>query len=154
LCTVTCLPEIRNPTAGEQTRHICDSQGQNMSLAFRQPFKLFPIHSEADPEPQPSSSSLLLLSLELSDTKVYEPQIRAFLGTASHFCEVVNPNPQQAMQVNEAARRKKEDASFFSGVKDVCSPTLRCRANLEQISQPRPGCGLDLSHFQYERLEN
>jgi len=25
----------------------------------------------------------------LSDTKVYEPQIRALLGTASHFCEVV-----------------------------------------------------------------
>ena len=26
------------------------------------------------------------LSLELSDTRVYEPQIRARLGTASHFC--------------------------------------------------------------------
>jgi len=25
----------------------------------------------------------------LSDTKVYEPDIRALLGTASHFCEVV-----------------------------------------------------------------
>jgi len=36
-----------------------------------------------------SSSSLLLSSLELSDVKVYEPQIRALLGTASHFCEVV-----------------------------------------------------------------
>jgi len=34
-------------------------------------------------------SSLLLSSLELSDTNVYEPQIRALLGTASHF----NPNP-------------------------------------------------------------
>ena len=31
----------------------------------------------------------LLSSLELSDIKVYEPQIRALLGTASHFCEVV-----------------------------------------------------------------
>ena len=29
------------------------------------------------------SSSLLLSSLELSDTKVYDPQIRALLGTAS-----------------------------------------------------------------------
>jgi len=37
----------------------------------------------------PSSSSLLLSSLELSDTKVYEPQIRALLGTALHFCEVI-----------------------------------------------------------------
>ena len=36
-----------------------------------------------------SSPSLLLSSLELSDTKVYEPQIRALLGTASHFCEIV-----------------------------------------------------------------
>ena len=35
------------------------------------------------------SSSLSLLSLELSDTQVYEPWIRALLGTASHFCEVV-----------------------------------------------------------------
>jgi len=29
------------------------------------------------------------LILKLSDTRVYEPQIRARLGTASHFCEVV-----------------------------------------------------------------
>ena len=34
-------------------------------------------------------SSLLLLSLELSDTKVYKPSVRALLGTASRFCEVV-----------------------------------------------------------------
>jgi len=34
----------------------------------------------------------------LSDTTVYEPSIRALLGTASHFCEVVvlklRPTPQ------------------------------------------------------------
>ena len=35
------------------------------------------------------SSSLLLSSLELNDAKVYEPQIRALLGTSSHFCEEV-----------------------------------------------------------------
>jgi len=35
------------------------------------------------------SSSLLLSSLELSDTKVYEPYIRARLGTAAHLCEVI-----------------------------------------------------------------
>jgi len=34
------------------------------------------------------SSSLLLSSLQLSDAKVYEPEIRALLGTAAHFCEV------------------------------------------------------------------
>ena len=43
---------------------------------------------DADDEPT-VSSSLLLSSLELSDTQVYEPQIRALLGTASHFCKVV-----------------------------------------------------------------
>ena len=36
-----------------------------------------------------SSSSLLRSSLELGDTNVYEPRIRARLGTAAHFCEVV-----------------------------------------------------------------
>ena len=34
------------------------------------------------------SSSSLLSNLELSDTKVYAPQIRARLGTAAHLCEV------------------------------------------------------------------
>ena len=33
-------------------------------------------------------SSALLSSLELNETQVYEPYIRAHLGTASHFCEV------------------------------------------------------------------
>jgi len=31
----------------------------------------------------------ITLGLELSDKKVYEPEIRALLGTASHFCEAV-----------------------------------------------------------------
>ena len=35
-----------------------------------------------------SSFSLILPSLELSDTQVYEPYIRALLGTTAHFCEV------------------------------------------------------------------
>jgi len=34
---------------------------------------------------------LLLSSPELSDAKVYEPSIRACLGTTAHFCEVVVP---------------------------------------------------------------
>jgi len=33
--------------------------------------------------------SSFLSSLDLSDTKVYEPYIRALFGTASHFCKVV-----------------------------------------------------------------
>jgi len=36
-----------------------------------------------------SSSSLLRSSLELSDTKVYEPQIRARLGATANFCKAV-----------------------------------------------------------------
>ena len=36
-----------------------------------------------------SSSLLLLSSLELSVTKVYEPRIRALIGTASHFWKEV-----------------------------------------------------------------
>ena len=35
------------------------------------------------------SSSFLISSLDLSDTKVHGPWMRALLGTASHFCEVV-----------------------------------------------------------------
>jgi len=31
----------------------------------------------------------ITLGLELSDTKVYEPEIRALLGTASHYCRAV-----------------------------------------------------------------
>jgi hypothetical protein len=41
------------------------------------------------PLPRPITGLLLLffltLGLELSDTKVYEPSIRALLGTASHY---------------------------------------------------------------------
>jgi len=38
--------------------------------------------------PSSNFSYLLLSSLELSDTKVYEPSIRAHLDTAARFCEV------------------------------------------------------------------
>ena len=38
------------------------------------------------------SSSLLLSSLELSDTQVYEPSIRARLGTAARLC-TLDPGP-------------------------------------------------------------
>jgi hypothetical protein len=37
-----------------------------------------------------SSSSLICSSLELSDAKVYVPQIRSLLGTASYFRDVVD----------------------------------------------------------------
>ena len=49
------------------------------------------VAGEVTPKPQTLSSSLLLSSLELSYAEVYEPYIRAPLGTASRFCEVVKP---------------------------------------------------------------
>ena len=56
-------------------------------------------------EHQPSSS-LLLSSLELSvDTKVYEPSVRARLGTAAHFCEVVVRQPPPARTPRHAESR-------------------------------------------------
>ena len=35
----------------------------------------------------------ITLGLELGDTKVYDPSIRALLGTASHYCEAVSGIP-------------------------------------------------------------
>ena len=49
----------------------------------------FPDEAEAGMLNSTLSSSSLLSSLELRDTPVYEPSIRALLGTASHCCEVV-----------------------------------------------------------------
>ena len=46
-------------------------------------------HLDAREEPQRRRLRHFPSSLELSDTKVYEPYIRARLGTAAHFCEVV-----------------------------------------------------------------
>ena len=47
-----------------------------------------------------SSSSLSLSSLEVSDTQVYGPGMRASLGTAAHFCQVVvlKLRPHSSMQ--------------------------------------------------------
>jgi len=40
------------------------------------------------------------LGLKLSDTRVYEPQIRARLGTTAHFCEVVVSCPPPSRTLN------------------------------------------------------
>ena len=58
------------------------------------------------------SSSLLVSSLELSDTQVYEPQIRACLGTAARFCEVVS-----CLQINTTAERLAGEVEKVSGGK-------------------------------------
>ena len=52
------------------------------------------------PHHQSCSSSLLLSSLELSDANVYEPQIRALLGTASHFNDVPTPGATRTCTIH------------------------------------------------------
>ena len=51
-----------------------------------------------------SFSSLLLSNLELSDTNVYAPQIRALLGTAAHFA-VCTLGPATATDGNTGVAR-------------------------------------------------
>jgi len=50
-----------------------------------------PVPAAVHPAPRtsPSSSSFILSSLELSDTTVHEPYIRALLDTVSQFCEAI-----------------------------------------------------------------
>ena len=45
------------------------------------------------------------LSLKLSDTSVYEPQIRARLGTTAHFCRVVVPIGTDSHTTSDCAPR-------------------------------------------------
>ena len=71
-----------------------------------------------------SSFSLLLSSLELSDTQVYEPLIRALLGTASHVCEVV-------------VLKHPEEVQWWA------MPQIQTLESGVQIgSDPRPGSGV------------
>ena len=51
--------------------------------------------------------SLLLSSLELSDTQVVEPHMRALLGIASYFCEAVVLELRTVPSLGETTRGKK-----------------------------------------------
>ena len=57
---------------------ITDSDPLRELLFYQDLVFSFTLHGSSFP-------SLLLSSLELSDTNVYEPQVRARVGTASHF---------------------------------------------------------------------
>jgi len=59
------------------------------------------------------SSSLLLSSLELSDTKVYEPLIRALFGTTSHCLEAHVRVDHSSPGVRET--KKKERGADLEG---------------------------------------
>ena len=72
--------------------------------------------------PRPSSC-LLLSSLELSDTQVYEPYIRALLGTASHFCVVA-----------------RVLVTLVTGLRRSLSLKLRDTRVHEPQIHPKPGC--------------
>ena len=69
---------------------------------------------------QPPSSSSLLSSPELSDTNVYEPQIRAFPGTAS------NPHdPTNRLIVNDRHDYPLAQISRIDGHMPIPSVSLR-----------------------------
>jgi len=91
---------------------------------------------------QVSSPSVLLSSLELSNTKVYEPQIRALLGTASHFCEVVVLKLitfEQVQAAGEVPLTETDVTSF-----EVMSVSVRGSSRFESLilsHQSRFTCG-------------
>ena len=84
-------------------------------------------------------------SLELSDTSIYEPQIRARLGTTAvertwHMYD----SQGQFLAVSFRSKSLKLLKLFPPRGN---SESFRCRANLQQISQSRPDSGLGLSPF-------
>ena len=67
------------------------------------------------------------ISLKLSDAKVYEPSIRARLGTAAHLCEVVvltlRTRPQVSLHLKLAsALDKMAPSSIELSNKKVSEP--------------------------------
>ena len=81
------------------------------------------------------SSSLLLSSIELSDTQVFEP-IRALLGTALHFCEVVLVGP----------RTVPNSAALSLRILRV----TRCGGSL---GRKQTGTNVQISHLRLEKGE-
>ena len=78
-------PQSPNPRCqmlrGQQSGRRCNLPSRSETTRFGNP--------SADSLGLLFFFSLLLSSLELSDTKVYAPQIRALLGIAAHVCTVV-----------------------------------------------------------------
>jgi len=97
-----------------------------------------PRGARALPRPGRSSSSLLLSSVELNDTTVYEPQIRARLGTASH---PLRPRPGRSTPSAVSipftywsywSLNDQSTAATHVG----CPWTLRCRFTNGTVSSP------------------
>jgi len=71
------------------------------------------------------------LSLKLSDTRVYEPQIRARLGTTAHFCRL-----QGGHSSPQTIRRPHPPSSERSNI--VCFWRIRSEELLAQTIKSRP----------------
>jgi len=78
------------------------------------------------------------LSLKLSDTRVYEPHIRARLGTTAHFCRVVilklNPKSCTLKQVLEMCPQLKQEGSYSRRIDFLYHSTLGLRVIKEEAS--------------------
>ena len=74
VCALSLSPSLFRPWATTRAPTQCASWLQSSLLDF--------------------SFFLITLGLKLSDAKVYEPWIRALLGTASHYCEAVVHTPR------------------------------------------------------------
>ena len=94
--------------------------------------------------------SLLLVSLELSDTKVYEPSIRALLGTASQFCKVVIDESSSSVNSCESsvASSNSRDASVDSHARVAARPMANPHVDISWTirSANRKDIGLILAH--------
>ena len=78
------------------------------------------------------------LSLKLSDTRVYEPQIRARLGTTAHFCEVVvltsEACPSTGQPTSTSLHLPRASMSQMQGKLPVCPATARTSSPLSASS--------------------
>ena len=83
-----------------------------------------------------AASSLLLSSLELGDRQVYEPYIRALLGTASHFYKVAHGGSTYCAvaALSLMARSRTMAKYYYYGPNQISNPRrflLRTEPNIK-----------------------
>jgi hypothetical protein len=87
---------------GRREVRVGSMRGRGGGVASLSTLRVLPDHS--------ISSSLLLPSLVLSDRRVYQPDIRARLGTTAHFCNVVvtrKPTTQLSLTLQGCLAHKR-----------------------------------------------
>ena len=94
-----------------------------------------------NPNPITSLSSLLLSSLELSDTKVYAPQIRARLGTAAR---PLTPNPHPPPLTPNPQTLNAKTPNSKPGKCRALRPGIAPRSRALRV---RPNLGLGIRPF-------